>query len=196
MTFLVKFAVSQLIKMAITKAFGDSPLASFLGSVAGMYAAGGFSVDAGGNIVTDFASISDFSIDKFIADWSWSDTFKLMIGLANTAGGVLEYRAQEGYKSLEEEMEQTKKDQAKRLLELNDAEAAQARLFEGLFDQMENGVRIASLLVNVNVRTIPNPMLAEHVFTLNDEIHASIASVDTDYDGFFNGKSTSIGGYA
>ena len=196
MTFLVKFAVSQLIKMAITKAFGDSPLASFLGSVAGMYAAGGFSVDASGNIVPDFASIRDFSIDKFIADWSWSDTFKLMIGLANTAGGVLEYRAQEGYKSLEEEMEQTKKDQAKRLLELNDAEAAQARLFEGLFDQMENGVRIASLLVNVNVRTIPNPMLAEHVFTLNDEIHASIASVDTDYDGFFNGKSTSIGGYA
>ncbi len=196
MTFLVKFAVGQLVKMAITKVFGDGPLASFLGSVAGMAAAGGFSVDASGSIVTDFSSITDFSFENFIADWGWTDTFKLAIGLMNLGGGILEYRAGQGLEDLQEQMDQERQEQDRRLLDLNDKEAAQRRLEESLYDRMENGVRVASVLININVRTIPNPMLAEHVYILNNEFAASVFSIDTAYDENRDAKITSIGGYA
>ena len=67
--------------------------------------AGGFSVDANYMITVDFSAITDFSIEKFIADWSWTDTFKLTIGLMHVGGTILEYRAKEGYEDLLEEYE-------------------------------------------------------------------------------------------
>lgn len=196
MKYMVKFAVSQLIKMAVTKIFGDSPVGQFLGSIAGMAAAGGFSVDANYMITVDFSAITDFSIEKFIADWSWTDTFKLTIGLMHVGGTILEYRAKEGYEDLLEEYEEDRKEQDKRLLELNDKEAALRTLEEGLYDRIEDGRRVASLLIDVNVRAVPNPMLAEHVFILNNELHASIFDIDHAHDENRDAKISSIGGYA
>jgi hypothetical protein len=200
MTFMVKMAVSQIVKMAFTAAFGDSAIGNFLGSAAGMLAAGGFSVQptaAGGFALnTNFDFISNFSFEKMITNWSWMDTFKVMVGMMHIVGGVLEYKAKEGYNSIQEEMEEDRKDRDRRMLHLSYKESALDDLFRGLFDQMDNGVHVASMLIDVNVRTIPNPMLAEHIYLLNNEMHESVTVMSTAYDDNIHKEVNVITGFA
>ena len=56
-------------------------------------------------------------------------------------------------------------------------------------------MKIASLLVNTTVRALPAPMLAENVFVANNELHASIHNIDTQYDAFFAGKMETPTGF-
>jgi hypothetical protein len=195
MSYLVKFAVTQLIKLAITKVFGDNPVTNFIGAMIGAYVAGGFSVDAAGNVAVDFTSLTDFSYDAFVESWKWTDTSALILKVIDFGGMVVNYRTAQGLEDIEQQMAAEEQQYNERLLDLSNKEATLRRLQEDTFGRVKNGVKIASLLVNTTVRALPSPMLAENVFVANNELHASIHNIDTQYDAFFAGKMETPTGF-
>ena len=195
MTFMVKFAVTQLVKLAITSAFGDTPTTQFIGSLAGAAVSGGLSVDSSYAVSADFSSFTEFSLDAFINDWSYTDTFKFMVGLAELGSVLTERYVSKGLEGIAAQLENARIEQDKRLLDLTTKDTALRNLEESLFDRIEDGQRIASLLINVDVRAVPSPMPAERIFTLNYN-YTTILEVDTSYDEWFEQRITQPAGYA
>jgi hypothetical protein len=108
---------------------------------------------------------------------------------------VVNYKTAQGLEDIEQQMATAEQQYNERLLDLTTKESALHDLYAATFDRVENGVKIASLLVNTNVRAIPAPMLAENVFVANNELHASIPNIDAQYDAFFAGKMETPTGF-
>ena len=167
MNLLVKFAINQIVKYAVTTVLGDSPLSNIIGSIAGAVSASGFGYDINGFYNFEYGSITNFSIEKFMADWDWTDTFKAVVGLMHLGGTVMERRAQQGLEKIEDELDELRREQDLSYLNLDKLQQLQEDKFAELIGPMNDGRNWAGV-INTGWEAVPHVMLAENVFLANE----------------------------
>ena len=198
MNLVVKFAVNQIIKMAVTEAFGeDSAIGQMVGTVLGAVALSGINYNYATSTI-EFGFGPDafsFDIDKFIEEWSWTDTFKFMTtDLLEIGGSILTYKAKQGFESLEEEQAAMEKRNTEKLLGLTTKEIANDELYASLFATQDTAYNTYSALTSVNVRGTAPTLLASTIY-LQQEFYIGALFIDHDQSGFLDRKIEQQAGF-
>jgi len=188
LNILVQVAVSQLVKLAITAVFGDSPVGQLLGAIAGMAVGSAFGYSSiSGSFTVDFSHITAFDPSAFFSDWGPMDTFGAAMAAIEFGGSVIEARSQDRIDDLQGDYQDLKAANSQRLLDLTNKETALRELQEGLFGTQENAQQMASLLTQVSVRAFSHPTLAEHMYSYMENLTA-VLEVDSEYDVYYQQK--------
>ena len=194
MNLIVKFAVNQIIKFAVTAVFGeDSMIGSLVGMVLGAVAVSGVGFGESG-FYTDFGGITDFDFDAFTRDWAWTDTVKVLAAGMEIGGSVLENTAKEKFGDLQAEGEAFEAYSAERLLDLNGKETRLRELHESLFATAKDSKSTYSALIDVQ-HSIHSPMLlAENVYAYHDN-YTAIIEADYEQTSFLDQKIYAQAGF-